>query len=264
MIKMLNSHDKIMQQRPNSSWESSHDWYDKLVGTYGHYYHEKIVLPNTLKLLNLKKESRLLDMGCGQGILARHLNKEISYLGIDASPSLIRKAEEYSRAKSQRFLVHDLTKPLPDEIKNFTHATLILALQNMEDPLAALKNAAQALEKRGALLIVLNHPCFRIPRQSSWQVDPQKKLQYRRIDRYFSPLKIPIQTHPSKQEASSTTWSYHHPLSAFSGWLKESGFVLEVIEEWRSDKMSMGKTATMENRAREEFPLFLTILARKL
>ncbi len=259
-----------MQRRtrpPNdSSWETSHDWYDKLVGTYGHYYHEKIVLPNALRLLNLQKEKRalrVLDMGCGQGILARHLPKEATYLGVDASPSLISKAKEYSRVKSHSFLVHDLTLGLPDEIKNFTHAALILALQNIEEPLAVLKNAAHALEKGGTLLIVLNHPCFRIPRQSSWQIDPQKKTQYRRIDRYYSPLKIPIQTHPSKQEASTTTWSYHHPLSAYSGWLKETGFVLEVMEEWRSDKVSIGKTAPMENRAREEFPLFLTLLARK-
>ncbi len=29
------------------------------------------------------------------------------------------------------------------------------------------------------------------------------------------------------------------------------------------NKVSVGKTAPMENRAREEFPLFLTLLARK-
>ena len=37
----------------------------------------------------------------------------------------------------------------------------------------------------------------------------------------------------------------------------------EINEEWISDKRSMGKRAGMENRAREEFPLFLAILAKK-
>ncbi|MFS8563077.1 MAG: hypothetical protein LVR00_01585 [Rhabdochlamydiaceae bacterium] len=127
-----------------------------------------------------------------------------------------------------------------------------------------MKNAHLLLKPQGKLLIVLNHPCFRIPRQSSWGVDEPKKLQYRRIDRYLSPLKIPIQTHPGKQHDSQETWSFHHPLSDYTRWLQEAGFTIEIIEEWISDKTSTGGHAKMENRSRAEFPLFLAILACKL
>jgi hypothetical protein len=107
----------------------------------------------------------------------------------------------------------------------------------------------------------MNHPCFRVPRQSSWGVDEQKKLQYRRIDRYMEPLKIPIQTHPGQGDKSPQTWSFHHPLSTYVEGLSKSGFVIEKIEEWLSDKLSTGGKAKMENRSRLEFPLFLTIYA---
>jgi ubiquinone/menaquinone biosynthesis C-methylase UbiE len=176
---------------------------------------------------------------------------------VDAAPSLIREAQGKSK---HAFRVGDVTLPL--NAGTFTHATIILALQNIAEPLAVFKNAAAHLETGGQLVIVLNHPCFRIPRQSSWGVDEPKKLQYRRVDRYLSPLKIPIQTHPGKQ-ASVETVSFHYPLSAYVQWLFEAGFTTELIEEWISDKRSTGANARMENRSREEFPLFLAIRSRK-
>lgn len=240
-----------------TSWEDSSAWYDKTVGEKGHYYHQQVILPGLLKLLNLNAQSRLLDLACGQGVLARALPKEVAYLGVDAAPSLIREAQKKSK---HSFMVADVCKPF--QAGKFTHATIILALQNMADPSAAIKNAAAHLESGGKLVLVLNHPCFRIPRQSSWGIDEQKKMQYRRIDRYLSPLNIPIQTHPGKQAMVETT-SFHHPLSAFIKWLNEAGFDTELLEEWVSDKKSTGSNARMENRSRQEFPLFMAIRSKK-
>ena len=246
--------------RPNTSWESSHKWYDSLVGEKGHYYHEHVVLPHCLKLLSLKQGDSLLDLGCGQGILSRHIPAHIDYVGIDASPSLIKEAKKRSQ---KPFHVGDITKPLNLKHEPFSHAALVLVLQNVEDHEKALENASKALKPGGRLLIVLNHPCFRIPRQSNWGVDEAKKLQYRRIDLYLSSLKIPIQTNPGAGEKSATTWSFHHPLSVYTEALFKTGFVITKLEEWTSDKKSTGAKARMENRSREEFPLFLALLAQK-
>ena len=244
----------------NTSWESSHKWYDSIVGDQGHYYHEHVVLPHSLKLLDLKKDDSLLDLGCGQGILSRQIPPHIDYVGIDASPSLIKEAK---RRSQKPFHVGDITKPLHLKHEPFSHAALILVLQNVEDHEKALENASKALMHGGKLLIVLNHPCFRIPRQSSWGVDEAKKLQYRRLDLYMSSLKIPIQTNPGAGEKSATTWSFHHPLSVYTEALSKAGFLIKKMEEWISDKKSTGAKARMENRSREEFPLFLALLAQK-
>ena len=112
-------------------------------------------------------------------------------------------------------------------------------------------------------MLVLNHPCFRIPRQTRWDIDEPNKTQYRRIDRYMTPLEIPVATHPGHGARSETTRSYHLPLSEYSRMLCGNGFVIEKLEEWISEKHSVGEAAKMENRARKEFPLFLAILARK-
>lgn len=247
----------------DTTWETSSSWYDKIVGAKGHYYHSQVILPGVLKLLAQEKNTHphLLDLACGQGVLARHLPKGVKYLGVDGSASLIQYAKKYS-PKSQ-FFVADLSHPIELPLKEFSAATCILALQNLPDPAPLLQTAFLHLKPKAPLILVLNHPCFRIPRQSGWGIDAQKKLQYRRIDRYKTPLKIPIQTHPSQQASSEQTWSFHSPLSTFSAELKKAGFFIDLIEEWCSDKKSTGKTAAMENRSRQEFPLFLCIVARK-
>lgn len=251
--------------KKNTSWDSVGNWYNGIVGNEGHYYHRKLILPGVIRLLGITEQTQgpLLDLACGQGVLARQLPEKLLYTGIDISPALIKAAKQASTNKSHEFIVADASKTLLLQKKEYSYATLLLALQNIEHGEKVIDNAARHLQVGGKFLIVLNHPCFRIPRQSSWEVDAGKKIQYRRIDRYYSDMKIPIQMHPGKGAASPATWSFHHPLSTYSEWLYNAGFHIAKIDEWCSDKISSGKQATMENRSREEIPLFMAILATK-
>ncbi|HRD54793.1 MAG TPA: class I SAM-dependent methyltransferase [Parachlamydiaceae bacterium] len=246
-----------------TSWEPVEKWYRGIVGEEGHYYHKNLIIPELLRLLEVKKGCRLLDLGCGDGILGRHFPENLEYQGVDIAPSFIKAAKGLDKAKKHYYAAGDVTKPLPIQAEKFTHATIVLAIQNIEFPQKAFENAAKYLEDKGQLIIVMNHPCFRIPRQSSWQIDEQKKLQYRRIDRYQTPMQIPIQAHPSQGKTSPATVSFHYPISKYINWLNAAGFYLKDMEEWCSDKQSTGKAAKMENRSREEFPLFLALIAEK-
>lgn len=250
-------------KQKDTSWEGVGGWYNDLVGQKGHYYHSQVVLPGVLKLLNIPKDgdSAVLDLACGQGVLARQLPDNVHYTGVEISPMLVKAAKAEEKHPRREFIVGDASKPLNLKKKHYSHAAIILALQNIEHGCGAIENAACHLREAGKLAIVLNHPCFRIPRQSSWQVDEAKKMQYRRVDRYHTEMSIPIQAHPGKKEHSPTTWSFHTPLSTYFLWLQNAGFKILMLEEWYSDKMSIGKKGKMENRSREEIPLFLTILA---
>lgn len=248
----------------STSWSNVSKWYTKLVGQKGSYFHQHLIIPGVLRLLQISDESSILDLGCGQGILERNIPKQTYYQGIDSAQSLVKTAKTLTHSPSHHFSIGDITKPLPIAKKDFTHSAIILTLQNIEFPDLVIKNCTKHLRQNGRLVIVLNHPCFRIPKQSSWQIDESNKLQYRRINRYLTPLKIPITTLYNKRRPSSLTWSFHYPLSYYSEILYQNGFVIEKIEEWASDKTSFGEYRKMENRARTEFPLFLTILAKKL
>lgn len=246
----------------NSSWEKVAPWYDKSVGEKGHYYHQSVIIPNLLRLIAKSSHVKLLDLGCGQAVLSRSLPDEFHYCGVDLSESLIQSAKQRSRNKNHQFLIRDLSENIELPEKDFTHATMLLSLQNIPHPLSALKNGAAHLQEGGRLILVLNHPCFRIPRQSSWEIDEKKKLQFRRLDRYLTPLEVPIAAHPGSDKSEQTI-SYHFPLSSYTSMLQEAGFVIELMEEWCSDKESVGKAAKMENFSRKEFPLFLAVIAKK-
>ena len=182
------------KKKSDTSWESVGTWYDQLVGYQGHYFHEKVIFPNGLKLLQLdqKQSSSLLDLCCGQGVFARILPAWVDYVGVDLSPLLIQTAKKMTKNPQATFLVGDATKALAVKKKDFTHAACVLALQNVENPLELFLQAYEHLQVEGKFLLVCNHPCFRIPRQSSWGVDPRTQVHYRRMDRYLTPMQIPI------------------------------------------------------------------------
>lgn len=251
----------MFKNKLTTSWEPVNKWYKNIVGKEGHYYHQNVVIPGILKLLKLENSSSILDLACGNGVMCNHLPKNIYYEGVDLSASFIKEAKK--NYPTRTFYTSDITEKLPVKKSDFTHAIMVLALQNLEHPHKAFHSAAQHIKANGKFIIVMNHPSFRIPRQSSWKVDSEQQIQYRRVDRYSSALKIPIQSAPSKGEKSPSTWSFHYPLADYSRWLNEAGFAIELIEEWHSDKVSTGKAAKMENRCRDEFPLFMTLICNK-
>ncbi len=250
-----------MESRKKTSWSDVGAWYDRIVGKEGHFYHKELILPNLLKMLDLQPKSRLIDLGSGQGILARSLPEEVDYTGLEISSMLIKAAK--SRNKKHRYLQADLTKKWPlSKDERFTCAVSILSLQNIEEPEKVFEELSKYMDEGSKAFFVLNHPYFRIPRQSKWNIDEKSNRQSREVFSYMTPQRIPVVTHPGKGEG--TTWSFHQPLSVYTKMAANCGFLIEQIEEWCSPKKSTGSAAKRENRARKEFPLFMTIVFRKI
>jgi len=247
----------------STSWEKSSKWYKKIVGDEGHYFHQAVIFPKLAKLINYKSAKSVLDLACGQGIFERQINPETEYVGVDISRSLIEEAKRKSLSNKHIFLTTDASKNLPVEENHFDLAVIILALQNIRNFEGVIINAKKHLRKGGKFVMILNHPMFRIPRQTAWGVDEKSKIQYRRVDKYMSEMEIPILTNPGSFEKSEKTWSFHHCLSKYSEELFRNGFAIERIDEWVSDKKSTGGKAKMENRSREEIPMFMAIVAEK-
>jgi ubiquinone/menaquinone biosynthesis C-methylase UbiE len=240
------------------SWESVNDWYHALVGKEGHYFHQKIILPNVVKKILESKYASVIDFACGQGVLSRHFPASISYTGIDLSKSLIDLAIQQRKNKQHTF-VHGDIRDLPKAFlePKFDCCALILALQDIDNAEAVIKSASRVLKPNGKLMIVMNHPHFRIPRQSGWEIKEGSNWLCRWESAYMSEMTIPIQI------KSSTVYHHHRPLSYYFKCLREASFLVDDLEEWVSDKISSGKNKKMENRARKEFPLFLYLSAIK-
>jgi cyclopropane fatty-acyl-phospholipid synthase-like methyltransferase len=246
----------------DTSWEKSAAWYDRLIGEKGSDLYQQVVIPQSLALLNPQQEESILDLGCGQGVFTRALaTNGARVTGIDAAPSLIRKARSYHGPHPAEFHVRDAATL--DGLGPFDAISAILCIQNIEHLATVATAATSVLKPGGRMLWTLNHPCFRIPRQTAWGFDEERKIQYRRIDSYASPNRIPIIMHPG-QKNSENTFSFHRSLQDLLQTGFQAGLRLKALQEWHSHKQSQpGPRARAENRARSEFPLFLALLWEK-
>ncbi|MBP9699779.1 class I SAM-dependent methyltransferase [Candidatus Woesebacteria bacterium] len=251
-------------QHSHQSWDNVSNWYDKLVGAKGQYFHQHVIFPNVLSLLRLKTPLSVLDLGCGQGVFCRELSdKGHQVTGVDASKKLIEQSKHYRSKGAIEYIVDDARTLRNLQNRTFDRVVSILSLQNIDPIDGVFSRVKMLLKPGGTFVVVILHPCFRSPRITGWGEDEQRKLQYRRVDRYLTPMEIPIQMHPGK-ERGPITWTYHRSLSTYSKLATSNGLMIDAMEEWTSDKQSEGKFAKMENLARSEIPMFMAIRFKKV
>ncbi len=248
----------------STSWENVAEWYGTHLSAPGTYQSE-VVWPGAMKLLGVGAGKTFLDVACGEGSFAQLISKQGGgVVGIDASPTLVRQAQ-MKHIRNAEFFVADASRGTK-EIGSlmFDGAAIVLALQNIENMPGVFATVSKLLKKNAPFVIVLNHPAFRIPRQSSWGFEEQRKMMYRRVDSYLEENAIPMQMHPGDAPGVKTT-SYHRPISSYISALSTAGFMVDEMEEWISHKESTsGPKARAENRIRKEIPMFLAIRARKI
>lgn len=246
-----------------TSWSGVAGWYNKLLEQGDDTFQTNVILPNLIRLMQLHKGVRVLDLACGQGFFSRaFLNEGAEVAGVDVSSELIDFAKKQS-SKEIKYFVRSADDLSVFKDNYFEKIAIVLAIQNIEAPHKVFKECMRILAPGGRLYLVLNHPAFRIPKQSEWKYDEQTKTQYRRIDRYMSESKAEIDMNPSKPR-TSTTISFHRPLQYYFKILANAGFVVSRLEEWNSHRKSEdGPRKQGEDRARMEIPIFLFLEAKK-
>ncbi len=70
-------------------WDHVAPWYEGLISQHRSDYHEELVVPNVLRLLQPRRGMRVLDVACGEGLLCRRLAEQgVRCVGVDASQQL--------------------------------------------------------------------------------------------------------------------------------------------------------------------------------
>ncbi|MEA2572961.1 MAG: hypothetical protein QOH93_259 [Chloroflexia bacterium] len=262
-MKNPRNHNHPRRASP-TSWDAVAHWYDNWVGEEGSEHHREVVVPTLLALLDPQPGESVLDIGCGQGVLAPYVAKaRARYTGVDASPRLIEMARR-RHGKDGRFLLgdaHNLSGIQVLKEGGYDAVTFLLSLQDMDPLESVLASAVWALKPGGRLVALLIHPAFRIPRQSGWGWDEGRKLQYRRVDRYLTPLLVPIK----RLDGSRPTHSFHRPVSAYINAMSACGLVVDNMLEVPAHKVKAPRAGDDKaaELARREIPLFLGLRARK-
>ncbi len=228
-------------------------WYDTMVGSKGHKFHQEYAIPEVMKLMNLKKGEAVLDIGCGQGALSYYVDRAGGkYTGIDSSPNLINSAKK-RHAKEGFFYIDDAASLKQVSTPEFDYIVFLLSIQDMDPLDKIISQAAKKLKPKGKIIIFMMHPAFRIPRQSGWGEDKKRKLVYRRVDRYMSEDTIPLNTNVHKGGRSITSYYYHRPLYRYFEEFSKNGLRVDKLHEISENKRDYG-----------EFPTFLALTAVKM
>jgi ubiquinone/menaquinone biosynthesis C-methylase UbiE len=179
-----------------------------------------------------------LDLGCGEGRLARELEKlGHRVIGIDASPTLVRLAAERHPGGDYRVAA---AEDLPLENASVDLVVAFMTLMDIADAAGAIREAARVLTPGGRFCAALVHPVA-----TAGELAPDDET-FVLNKSYFAPG---TQDFPLGE---TTVTSYHRPLEYYVNAVLQSGLVLEAFRELATRRRAVGRV-----------PMFLHVRARK-
>jgi SAM-dependent methyltransferase len=96
---------------------------------------------------------RVLDVGCGPGLLTRGLEASVEVVGLDLSPAMLALAR--AGRPSGTWRAHSYHQPVPQELGRFDVLLAIGCLDFCEDLARVLKHFSAALKPGGRMLFTV-------------------------------------------------------------------------------------------------------------
>lgn len=207
----------------NGLWDEHAQWWiDGFTNGADPEYEEQII---PMAVDELAGCERILDVGCGDGQIARALAVRGAYvLGIDPTQMHIDIANE--RAGGPTYLLGSATN-LPAEDDSFDAVVACLVFEHIDEMDAAVAEVARVLRPGGQFSFFLNHPLLQTP-GSGWIddhiIDPPE--QYWRIGPYL------VETESIEEvELNVHIRFIHRPLSRYINALISNGLSIERMVE---------------------------------
>jgi len=205
-------------------WEAHARWWQDGFTAGADPEYEEQILP--LAAQHLAGAARVLDVGCGEGQIARLALAGDASTAIGVDPTWAQVAEAarrdggpaYSRAGAGA---------LPFAAASFDAVVACLVFEHIRDVDDAIAEVARVLQPGGRFLFFLNHPLLQTP-NSGWiddqVLDPPE--QYWRIGPYLTEDET-----IEEVEKGVFIPFIHRPLSRYVNALAAQGLTLEHMEE---------------------------------
>jgi ubiquinone/menaquinone biosynthesis C-methylase UbiE len=253
-----------MQRR---EWASLADWFDEQQGDEGDLWHRTLIFPGILKVIGRVSGRDILDVGCGNGSLARILARRANRVtGVDGSPGIIEhsKRREASDPLGVTFLASDAANLSMFEANSFDLVTSCMALMDMPDDAAAvaIKEMGRVVKRAGRCVMLFSHPCFDIPRASSFLTEsgfgqaPKISLRLERYREVFSEWLRWSATVDYEMLA------HHRPLSWYFRAIREAGLAVTMFEE--PEPTTEFVEQSVSGAGVKKFPMHCVIEARPM
>ncbi len=176
-----------------SDWRELATVYGEKQGNEGDFWHRAYLDPALFETLGEVANLRVLDLACGAGHNTRRLARMGAQVtGLDISEALVERSrvrEEHDHLGIQYYTADAArVDMLADE--TFDLVVCQMALMDIPDAAAAIREVARVLRPAGRFVALLLHPCFDIPEASGWVVErigPTTTV-WRKVRRYAEPF----------------------------------------------------------------------------
>jgi SAM-dependent methyltransferase len=248
-------------------WDEMAAWWDELQGEEGDLWHRALIDPALFGVLGSVEDLDVLDLGCGNGYLARKLARAGARVtGVDASAAMVglAHAREERHPLGVDYRVADAARLGALGRNSFDAVVSNMALMDVADAEGVLREVSRALRRGGRLVASLSHPCFSVsPSSSGWAVErmDRRTTVFRKVSRYRETFEYQFPwVHHSGREWYTNV--YHRPLSWWFRALSDAGLAVTAFEEPEPTEEFLVE----EYRGQwiEEIPVHCVIEARRI
>jgi SAM-dependent methyltransferase len=197
-------------------------------------------------------EGRTLDLGCGEGRLARDL-AELGHdvVAVDASPTMVAAA----RGAAPRLEIHlanAASLPLSDA--SFGLVVAFMSLQDVDDLAGAIREAARVLAPGGRLCLAIVHPVSSAGSFTSRTPDSPFVIEGSYLDEAVTDETF------EREGLAMRFVSRHRPLQTYTEALAENGLLIERLREPALPEAGFNSEHSLRW---QRIPLFLHLRAVK-
>lgn len=217
-----------------TTWEALASWYDEKQGDSGDLWHRTLIDPPLLTVIGDPRGKTVLDVACGNGYIARKLARDgARVVGIDASAPVIERARAREIREPLGIVYHVADAGNLSMLSDATFDLVVcnMALMDIEDAEAAIREVARVLVGGGRFVASLSHPCFDQGPSSTWLIERFFRTTnvWRKIARYRHPFAD--ETPWGIEDRTAATIGYHRPMSWYARVLRDAGFLIRSLEE---------------------------------
>jgi ubiquinone/menaquinone biosynthesis C-methylase UbiE len=135
----------------------ANEWIDWVEGPNPAGTREREIYPFIKKWIEKLQPKVLVDLGCGQGSCSELANSKIQYIGIDSSPTLIRRAKKLYSSLNKKFIRGDVYHT---SLENCS-ADAVMSIwvwSHLDNIESAAKEMHRILNAKGRFLIITANP----------------------------------------------------------------------------------------------------------
>lgn len=234
------------------AWERHAGWWQREYTDGADPEYEEQILP--LVDRHLAGAGRVLDVGCGEGQVARRVGALGADLVVGVDPTAAQLAVARARGGGPQY-ARAGAEALPWTDRAFDAVVVCLVLEHIDPFEPAVAEIARVLAPGGRFVLLLNHPLLQTP-DSGFVIDHELGEQYWRLGPYLRDDRAMEEVAPGIELTF-----LHRPLHRYVNCLVQHGLLIDHMEEPAPPAGFLDRAPEYEQAA--TIPRLLTLVTRK-